>query len=318
MPERHPDPLISIVFSFRNEADVIPLLIERVQRAFKDCTARYEMVFVNDDSTDDSLRLLQEANAKDAGVKVISTARRTGVAECVLAGFSYATGDAVVYMDSDLQDPPELIPKLIERWQDGADVVHTVRSRREGENPVKLAITYFAYRMIRKISSVQIPVDAGDFKLLSRRVVGHILDLRERNPYLRGMVAWVGYRQDEVKYVREARAGGITHFPILATINPLKTLILGLTSYSMFPLFVSSILSLFLCLGSLLGLLVLIGLSLSGHSVSGTWWLAWGLSASMAVQLFFIGIASLYIARVFDDVRRRPNFIIADTIGFDD
>ena len=230
MPERHPDPLISIVFSFRNEADVIPLLIERVQRAFKDCTARYEMVFVNDDSTDDSLRLLQEANAKDAGVKVISTARRTGVAECVLAGFSYATGDAVVYMDSDLQDPPELIPKLIERWQDGADVVHTVRSRREGENPVKLAITYFAYRMIRKISSVQIPVDAGDFKLLSRRVVGHILDLRERNPYLRGMVAWVGYRQDEVKYVREARAGGITHFPILATINPLKTLILGLTS----------------------------------------------------------------------------------------
>ena len=163
--------LLSIVFSFRNEADGLDELIQRVRGALNPLDLDYELVFVNDDSTDGSLELLKGFNKKDNRIKIVNMSRRFGVAPCTIAGFRHASGDAVVYMDSDLQDPPELIPELVEKWREGYDVVHTTRTSRRGENFFKMALTGLAYRVINLVADIDIPRNTGDFKLMSRRAL---------------------------------------------------------------------------------------------------------------------------------------------------
>ena len=167
--------------------------------------------------------------AKGGDLKAMS--RRFGVSECARAGMSAASGDAIIIMDADLQDPPEVIPQLIEKWRAGADVVHTVRTHRRGESAAKMMLTRLAYRIIHMGSSIELPVDAGDFKLLSRAALNHLLALQESDPYLRGLVVWIGFQQAFVPYEREARHAGRTHFPFFSR-NPWKTFAIGLTSFS--------------------------------------------------------------------------------------
>src|SRR5215204_5231705 len=229
-------PLVSVVLSFRNEAENIQALTARLAGMFAGQPVDYELIFVNDASTDRSLEILIGERERNPRVKVLNMSRRFGVAEGVLAGMEAARGDAVVYMDADLQDPPELIPELIARWRGGSDVVHTIRTRRHGEHALKMLATGMAYRIIQFGSSIELPVDAGDFKLLSRRVVDHLLKLREADPYLRGLVVWLGYPQVFVPYEREARYAGRTHFPFFSR-NPWKTFALGLTSFSFMPVY---------------------------------------------------------------------------------
>ena len=157
--------------------------------------------------------------------------------ECVFAGMAHAAGDAVIYMDTDLQDPPEVIPEMLAKWQDGADVVYTVRTRREGENPLKMWVTRLAYRAINASSEIDMPVNAGDFRLLGRRACDKLMELREMDPYPRGLIPWLGYRQEPVYYQRAARAAGKAHFSLLNSLNPYKTFISGLISFSMAPIF---------------------------------------------------------------------------------
>src|SRR5439155_8354308 len=159
--------LLSVVFSFRNEAQVLPELIRCVRDAMAAASSDYELIFVNDDSTDHSFDVLQAERKRDSRIKIVNMSRRFGVAPCVLAGLGHAKGDAVVYMDSDLQDPPEVIPRLVEAWQRGADVVHTVRRRRKGESRLKILLTGLAYRAIKAGATIPLLVEAGDFKLLS-------------------------------------------------------------------------------------------------------------------------------------------------------
>lgn len=184
--------LISVVFSFRNEAGNIPALIARAKQALDVSNVRSELIFVNDCSNDGSIELLNAYAEKDKSIKILNMARRCGVSPCVLAGFAHASGDAVIYLDADLQDPPELIPKMIDEWRNGCDVVNTTRLTREGENPIKMFITKSAYRLLGFLSDVDIPMNTGDFKLLSRRVVNEVLKLNEYDPFLRGLVRWVG------------------------------------------------------------------------------------------------------------------------------
>src|SRR5688572_2992984 len=167
-------PLVSVVLSFRNEADNIAPLISRLAAVFASSECESELLFVNDASTDGSLSVLLAERERNPRVKILNMSRRFGVAEGVLAGMAAARGDAVIYLDADLQDPPEVIPLLLERWRAGADVVHTVRTRRHGEHTLKVKATRLAYRMIRYGSTIDLPVDAGDFKLLSRRAVNHV------------------------------------------------------------------------------------------------------------------------------------------------
>jgi dolichol-phosphate mannosyltransferase len=244
--------------------------------------------------------------------------RRFGVAPCVIAGMRFARGDAVVYMDADLQDPPELIPTLWSRWREGADVVYTVRTDRRGESRVKLALTRAAYALIARVSSIDLPVEAGDFKLLSRRVVDQLLALDEQELYLRGLVTWVGFRQVPVPYERQPRAAGVTHFPLLGSLGPIATLAAGLTSFSHAPLV------LFLLLGlasGALASLALLGMAAAwalGSPPSGT-------AALLAVGFLLwstllagIGVLGLYLARIHREALARPRYIVESTIGFDE
>jgi dolichol-phosphate mannosyltransferase len=303
--------VISVVLSFRNEASVLAELILRLEDVFAGERLDYELIFVNDDSIDESLAILKKSAAGNKRIKIVTMSRRFGVSECVMAGMAYTSGDAVVYMDTDLQDPPEVIPELIAKWKDGADVVYTVRTKREGEKPLKMFLTRMAYQAINASSEIDLPENAGDFRLLSRLACDKLLELGEMDPYTRGLIPWLGFRQEPVYYQREARAAGSAHFSLLNSLNPYKTFISGLTSFSMAPIFL-----IFLIGGGVAGL-SLIWLFLAGVGLAGGAWvsfllLLWG---SLMFSLGFIGI---YVGRTYKDVRGRPRYIVKDTIGFDD
>ncbi len=306
--------LISIVFSFRNEEDNIPVLIERVRTAVSSAGADYEMIFVDDDSSDRSGEILARAHAHDPRIKIITMSRRFGVSECVLAGMRAARGDAVIYLDADLQDPPELMPDLIAKWRDGADIVHTVRTRRLGEHPAKMWLTNQAYRLIQSTSTINLPINAGDYKLLSRRAVDQLVQLPESDPYLRGLVSWIGFTQATVSYERQARHAGITHFPLFSR-NPWKTAINGFISFSFTPVYAILISGMAgTGLGLLLVLLGLIGLVFGGSgglALGGLALAAWG--SIMAA----IGLTGLYVIRTYKDARGRPLYVVRSTLGLD-
>jgi dolichol-phosphate mannosyltransferase len=219
-------------------------------------------------------------------------------------------------MDADLQDPPELLPRLIEEWRRGADVVYTVRLNRLGESTVKMLITKLAYRFISAISDIELPVDAGDFKLLSRQVADQVVKLEEKKPYLRGLVTWLGYRQVPVHYERQARFAGTTHFPLLGSRGPVRMFVAGITSFSNLPL-VGSLLA-----GLAIGALSLVALAIMALlallvSAPATWLIVMaGVGLLAGLQLVGIGTVGLYLGRVLDEVRRRPNYVVESTHGF--
>jgi dolichol-phosphate mannosyltransferase len=308
---------VSVVLSFRNEEEVIPELVARLQRTLRGAGLAYELVFVNDASTDRSLEVLVEQRKLDPGIKVLNMSRRFGVAPCVVAGMRYARGDAVVYMDADLQDPPELVPELVARWREGADVVYTVRTRRRGESALKMHATRAAYRAIQAVSEVSLPVEAGDFKLLSRRVVDHLLALEEHELYVRGLVTWLGFRQVAVPYERQPRGGGRSHFPLLRSWGPAAAFAAGITSFSHAPLVAFLLLGLAGGALSAGGLLVVALLRAAGSAVApGAGWLFFGLLLWSTLVLG-IGVVGLYLARVHREALRRPRYVVASTLGFD-
>lgn len=323
MPE--PAPILSVVLSFRNEAEGIPELLKRLRDTLGPAGISYELIFVNDASTDGSLDLLRQAARTDPRVKVITMSRRFGVSECIMAGMERARGEAVVYLDTDLQDPPEVIPRMIEAWRGGADVVYTVREVRLGENHVRAWLTRSLYRLIRLLSrEVDLPVEAGDFRLLSRRAAAEVLRLKEKDPYFRGLVSWIGFRQVPVPYQRAPRASGRSHFPLFRRVmgdlltlrGPIGTLLSGITSFSIFPLLF------FLLAGGLLGVLSVLALlakglgALLGSPRPGLPWWAVALGLCTGLQLLGIGTVGLYLARVYHEARDRPRYIVADTVGF--
>lgn len=304
--------LISMVFSFRNEADVLPELIERVTKVLSGPSLDYELIFVNDDSNDGSLDALMAGREKDPRIKIINMSRRFGHAECLKAGMAHASGDAVISMDADLQDPPEVIPDLLAEWRNGADVVYTVRTKRRGETAFRMIMTWTAYRVIRSFSPVPLPVDSGDFRLMSRRATDEFLRLNEAHPYIRGLAMWVGFKRVPVYYEREERRLGETHFPGTFSMGALQSFVAGIASFSMVPLFFVLVVGLVATALSLIGLLaVLIGAPFpAGSAMVLFLLLLWGsLMAAM-------GIVAVYISRIYSDVRGRPGFILKDTIGF--
>lgn len=309
-------PLVSVVLSFRNEEGNIPALVARLEAVLGGEPVEYELVFVNDASTDGSAGLLSRLRERNPRVKILHMSRRFGVAECVLAGMTAASGDAVIYMDADLQDPPEVIPALLRRWREGAAIVHTVRTRRLGEHPLKMWATRVAYRLIQAGSSIELPVDAGDFKLLSRPAVDHLLQLRESDPYLRGLVVWLGFTQAFVPYEREARHAGRTHFPFFSR-NPWKTFALGLTSFSFLPVYACLALSVAGLVATAGFVLTAAVLQMSGATVAWTLWLLALMTFFWATIMAAVGTTALYLIRVYKDVRGRPQYIVESTVGID-
>ncbi|MDD3374794.1 MAG: glycosyltransferase family 2 protein [Candidatus Omnitrophica bacterium] len=304
---------ISIIFSFRNEEKTLEELYRRTQDVLKRSNLLYEMIFVNDASTDGSLNILTNLALKDQSVKVINLSRRFGYNQSFMAGLEFFSGDAAVILDSDLQDSPEEIPRLIEKWELGAEVVHAVRQERLGENFFKLQLTSLAYKIIRKISSIELLENAGNFKLLSRRVVQELLRLKEQDPYLRGLISWVGFKQDKIYYKRQKRFAGKGHFPVLTSSGPIKEFISGVTSFSeFFPFLPIGSGLIFLILGLVAGFRELI-IFLSG-AMSPSWIITLILIVG-GVQLISLGLVGLYIGRIWKEVARRPRHIVESTIN---
>ena len=236
--------LISIIFSFKNEEKNLNELVNRIEASLTKLTNwKYELIFVNDCSDDKSEEILLNLQ-KNNPITIINMTRTFGVGPCVLAGFREAKGDAIVYMDSDLQDPPEIIPKLIREHEKGSEIVHTVRTKRHGESLLKLWITKIAYKVINYLSEIPLPTEAGDFKLISKTALQKILLQNEFRPYIRGLSIWVGYKQSFVKYERDPRAEGESKFPLFSK-GPITEFISGITSYSLKPLYLGVIFGFF-------------------------------------------------------------------------
>lgn len=305
--------LFSLVFSFRNEEKNIPELVRQVSDAvtpIDDLT--YEMIFVNDDSTDQSVAILMGLR-KNYPIKIINMSRRFGVTPCVLAGFAESKGDAVIYMDTDLQDPPELIPQMIEKFRQGAEVVHTTRTHRDGENKLKMWVTKQAYRVINYFSDICLPENTGDFKLLSRKVVQEILKLSEYDPYLRGLSVWVGYRQEFIYYRRRPRFSGETKFPFFSK-GPAREFIRGLTSFSTTPLYFSLYLGILAVAISVLLIIYAISIKFLGLAASGSSSILISIAFFNGIILMTNGVIGLYIARIYNEVKGRPKYVIKNIV----
>ena len=253
----------------------------------------------------------------DKRIKILNMSRRFGVHPCVMAGMKHARGDAVIYMDTDLQDPPELIPQMVEKWQQGADVVNMMRIQRLGESPLKMWVTKQAYKVIDFMSDIDLPENVGDFKLLSRRVVDELVKMNENDPYMRGLVRWVGFKQDVINYVRQARFSGETHFAIFGT-GPVKEFIRAITGFSAAPLYIAMLFGMLISLMSFLLIIYVLYCKFVGTSVPG-----W---AGPMVAILFLGgiilitngLLGLYIGRIYNQVKNRPHFIIESKVGIDE
>ncbi len=303
--------LISIVFSFKDEEKNIPELVVRTTKVLtKFSNWNYELIFVNDDSSDNSELILTKLQ-KNHPINIINMSRNYGVGPCVIAGFRHSKGDAIVYMDSDLQDPPELIEKLIEEYENGADVVHTVRTKRLGESNLKMIITNLAYKIINFFSDIPLPVNAGDFKLISRRALNEILELKEFRPYIRGLSVWVGFKQKIIYYIREPRASGESHFSLLSS-GPVNQFITGVTAYSLKPLYIGIILGFFSIFISLALILHTFYSKINDYTALGSASILIAISFFSGMILFTQGIIGIYVARIFEQVRGRKKYVIKD------
>ena len=301
--------LISFVFSFRNEEKNLKNLIDRVHKAVKKTENwNYELIFVNDDSTDNSEKILIDLQ-KDLPIKIINMSRRFGTNPCVIAGFENSSGDCIIYMDSDLQDPPELITEIIKKHEDGFDIVHTRRTKRLGESKIKLFFTNLAYTIIDKLSDIDLKKDVGDFKLISRRALDIILEQKEYNPYIRGLSVWVGFKQTYIDYVRDARLEGESKFSLFAD-GPVTQFIRGVTSYSLKPLYIGVLLGFFAFLFSIFLIFYALYIKLVGLAVPGTTGILIVVSFFSGALLSSIGIMGIYLARIFEQTKGRTRYII--------
>ena len=314
-------PILSIIFSFRNEEDVLQELISRVRAVLAkekehNTIAGWELVFVNDASNDRSLEVLLRHAQNTKDIKIITMSRVFGVAPCVMAGLAQAQGDAAVYMDADLQDPPELIPEMLKAMREqNADVVHTVRRSRQGESAFKLFITKIGYRILNRYSTVPIPQEAGDFKLLSRRVIDHLSQFKEINPFMRGLVAWVGFKQVFIAYDRQARFAGKSKFFVLGKKVISNFLNSAIINFSSVPLKIASYCGLCAILIDILFAVHAVIQKTNGVAIPGWNALMIVIVFIGGVQLFCIGMIGLYLNSVHEQSKMRPNYIIESTYG---
>lgn len=303
--------LLSLVFSFKNEEDN---LVELVNRSIKSISNLknwdYELIFVNDNSTDNSEEILLDLQKKHK-IIIINMSRTFGVGPCVLAGFKNSSGDCIIYMDSDLQDPPELIPDLVKEFENGNEVVHTIRESREGENKLKMLITKIAYKIIGFFSDINLPVEAGDFKLISKKALNIILEQKEFDPYVRGLSVWVGFKQTFLKYKRNKRSSGKTHFSIFSK-GPVMEFLRGLTSYSTKPLYVSIIIGLLGILMSIIIIAYSLFLKFNNLSVPGSAGILIAVSFFSGNILISLGVVGIYIGKIFNQTKNRNQYIIKE------
>jgi len=293
-------PTLTVVLPVYNEEALLPELHRRLVAALRTLGLPYDVLYVDDGSADRSLEVLTALAREDPRIGVLALSRNFGHQMALTAGLDHARGDAVVLMDSDLQDPPELIPELVARWRDGLDVVYAQRRARPGESAFKRATAYVFYRFMRTLASVDIPADTGDFRLLSRPAADALRSLRERQRFLRGLVAWLGFRQGRVLYDRPPRASGESKYSIRQMA---RLALFGLFSFSNLPIAIVGLAGAVVCGGALLALAA--GAS-AGHA---------GLFFLGGVQLLAVWVLGQYVSTMSDEARRRPLYLVRGAVN---
>ncbi len=303
-------PKLSVVIPVFNEEDTIPELARRLGALFAGLSSvgdAWETVFVDDGSKDRSAQLLSELSESEPRFKVIGFSRNFGHQIAITAGIDRADGDAVVVMDADLQDPPEVVQQMLDKVAEGYDVVYGVRKHRASETVFKRATASAFYRLIRVMTRVEIPADAGDFRLMTRPVVLALRALREQHRFVRGMVAWVGFRQTAVYYDREARFAGETKYPLR---KMLRFAIDGITSFSVLPLRMATWLGLFAgSLAVIVGIWLFFVKFLQLGAVPGWTGIMVAVTFGFSAQFVMTGILGVYIGRIYEEIKRRPLYI---------
>lgn len=309
-------PKYSLIIPIYNEEETIPELYRRVSDVMDSLDDSVELILINDGSRDRSLKLMRELQERDARVCYISFARNFGHQAAVTAGLNFARGQVIVVLDADLQDPPELIPKMIESWQAGYHVVYAQRTKRKKESWFKRLTSYVFYRLLRQLADVDIPADTGDFCLMDRQVVDVLNSMPERNRYIRGLRAWIGFRQTAVKFERDPRFAGEVKYTFKKS---LALAVNSLVSFSKIPLRISTYLGLFSALIALLmALLVLYWrLQQPDSPVTGLATILIAVFFLGSVQLISIGILGEYVGRIYEEVKGRPAYTIAEIAGLE-
>jgi glycosyltransferase involved in cell wall biosynthesis len=305
------NPEVSLVVPCHNEAENLSALYERVHTVMEKTGKSWELVCVNDGSKDDTLDQLLTLRQKDSRVVVIDLSRKFGKEAALTAGLDHARGDCVIPLDADLQDPPELIPELLAKWEEGYDVVNAVRLSRGGESWLKRASAHTFYRIINRMSDVDIPADTGDFRLLSKPVLEAIKTLPERRRFMKGLFAWVGFRTASVHYHREPRYAGKTTWNYWRLWN---FAVEGITSFSQVPLQLAAHLGLFVSiLAFLYAAYLIIGTIVYGNPVKGYPSMMVTLLFLGGVQLIALGVIGEYLGRIYEETKRRPVYLVRST-----
>jgi polyisoprenyl-phosphate glycosyltransferase len=309
------NPFLSLLVPVFNEEKGIIAFYQRIRPILSSITEHFEIIFVNDGSTDRSVEELQSLHSQDPRAKLIDLSRNFGKEVAMSAGLDFCRGEVVVIIDADLQDPPELIPEMVDKWRDGFDVVYATRISRQGETFLKKATANFFYRFIGRLSRTEIPRNTGDFRLMSRRTVEALKLLREQNRFMKGLFSWVGFKQASIPYSREPRFAGATKWNYWKLWN---FAIEGITSFSYVPLQVASYLGAsvaalsFLYAAYLVVRTVLFGIDVPGYAS-----LMVAILFFSGVQLLFLGVIGEYLGRISNETKRRPLYLIKDLAGLD-
>ncbi|MFZ9859295.1 MAG: glycosyltransferase family 2 protein [Roseiflexaceae bacterium] len=307
-------PIISVVAPVYDEEVLLPEFYRRVVSAIEQLGVPFEIVLVNDGSHDRSGAIMDELHAQDPRVKVLHFSRNFGHQIAITAGTDHAQGQSVAVIDSDLQDPPEVIVDMYHKWREGYQVIYGVRSEREGETAFKRATASMFYRLIRKITNINLPLDTGDFRLMDRRVVDAMKKMREHHRFMRGLSVWVGFKQTGVSYRRDARKAGVTKYPLR---KMLRFALDAITSFSYLPLQLATYSGFVIAGLSVLAILVAIILRLSGNVIAGQATTLVSVLFLGGIQLIFLGIIGEYLGRIYDEVKRRPLYIVAERHGLE-
>ncbi len=309
--------LLSVIVPCYNEEAVLRATHERLSNVFGRMPGLgYELIFVNDGSQDQTQQILTELQLHDSHVRVLRLSRNFGHQIAVTAGLEQAGGDAVVLIDADLQDPPEVIPQMVERWREGNDVVYGIRIEREGEKKFKLWTAKVFYRLINRLSETKMPLDAGDFRLLDRKVVEVLKAMPERARFLRGMVSWAGFRQVSIAYDRAARHAGKSKYPLAKMVDFAMD---GIISFSLVPLKLAIWTGFLAIWVAVAGIIVAILDRLLEKDLTRGWASLFVAVLFMGgVQLVSLGIIGEYLGRIYTEVKRRPLYVVQERLGFGD
>lgn len=303
---------LSVVIPFLNEQEVLPICHAKLEPILRKLALSYEIVFVDDGSTDESVQLLTALMRRDPRVRVVRLSRNFGKEAAMSAGLAHTRGAAVIVLDADLQDPPELIPEMVKAWQNGSDVVSMRRRKREGEGLAKRVSAFAFYRILSRLSRSRIPADTGDFRLMSRRTVDALLQMPERCRYMKGMYAWIGFPTTVIDYDRAVRAAGKTKWNYFALFG---LALEGITSFSTAPLrWATGIGALVALAGGSFGLWIIFKTIVFGHDVPGYPSLTAMITLLSGIQLLTIGLLGEYVGKGYMESKQRPIYIVRDVL----